>query len=99
MRTYKGHFPFTRSVLDGWDSTEKGVYYLGTVGGTGTLSVFYIGKGCSDGGMRRRLYDHLGRWRDVTHFGYEGGDIVSVIEQHELAEIGKYKPKYNTVGV
>lgn len=95
MKVYKGQFPFTRTVLESWDSNENGVYYIGALTAEGNLWPYYIGKGTGDGGMKARLLDHLGRWSDTTHFGYEGGSVVSEIEAHEIAEIKRYSPKYN----
>lgn len=99
LKSFKGPYSFDRSTLENWDSVEKGVYYIGTLNADRRLTIAYIGKGCGEGGMKERLLSHLGRWRDVTHFGYEGGDYNSEIEVHEAAEIERYQPRYNVQGV
>jgi len=76
------------------------VYYCGAKTADEKLSVYYIGKSVADGGMRGRLLQHLSerKWPDVTHFGYAQCDTTVETERCELAEIAKYKPKYNTQG-
>lgn len=97
---FKGPYLFDNDTISGWNSTAIGVYYCGTKNTDGKLTIYYIGKSVADGGMRGRLLQHLSerKWSDVTHFGYEQCDTVSETERHELAEIAKYKPKYNTQG-
>ena len=97
---FKGPYLFNVTTVTEWNSTAIGVYYCGAKIMDGKLSVYYIGKSVADEGMRGRLLQHLSdkKWPDVTHFGYEACDTVSETEKHELAEIAKYKPKYNTQG-
>lgn len=95
IHPFKGLYPFTRSVLENWSSSENGVYYIGVKGSNENLIPYYIGKGCGDGGMRSRLIEHLGRWKDVTYFGYHGGTLISEIETFEISEIKKFTPRYN----
>lgn len=99
IRDYKGPFPFNRATLEEWDSCEKGVYYIGVLNSASQLLVYYIGKGCGEGGMKERLLSHLGRWKDATHFGYHGCDHVPTIDTYEVSEITTYKPRYNVQGV
>ena len=95
LKPFKGPYEYSKTVLEDWNSDENGVYYIGVRTSEGKLAIYYIGKGCGDGGMKARLLAHLGRWSDTTHFGYEGGDYTTEIEAHEIAEIKKFKPKYN----
>ncbi len=97
---FKGIYRFDTATVSGWDSNAIGVYYCGTKTAEGNLSIYYIGKSVADGGIRGRLLQHLSerKWSDVTHFGYEQCDSVAETERHELAEIARYKPKYNRVG-
>lgn len=99
IKNYNGHYPFTKEVLDKWSSAEKGVYYLGTINPQGQLAVFYIGKGAGEYGIRGRLYDHLEKWRDITHFGYQGCDWDSEVDSYEMERIKFHRPKYNVVGL
>ena len=97
---FKGLYLFDNATISEWDSTAIGVYYCGAKGAEGKLNVYYIGKSVAGGGMRGRLLQHLSerKWPDATHFGYEQCDSVAETERHELAEIARYKPKYNTQG-
>ncbi len=100
VKQYQGHYSYDKKVIDDWNSSAIGVYYLGTLAPNGNLTVYYIGKGCGDGGIRSRLQDHLNEdyWPDVTHFGYCLCDFGSDADTHEMAEIRKFQPKYNKVG-
>lgn len=100
IHPFKGPYSFDSATISGWNSTVIGVYYCGAKTTEGKLSIYYIGKSVADDGMRGRLSQHLNdrEWSDVTHFGYEQCDTAVEAEQHELAEIAKYKPKYNTQG-
>ena len=93
--SFKGPFQYTRSILEGWNNNQIGVYYIGVESSSGSLRPYYIGKGTGQGGMRRRLMDHLGEWRDVTHFGYQVTDTIREAENHEVDKITQHKPKYN----
>ena len=97
---FRGHYSFNSSTLSRWNSSAIGVYYCGARTIDGKLSVYYIGKSVAEGGIRGRLLQHLNerKWPDVTHFGYVQCDTVAETERHELTEIAKYKPKYNTQG-
>ena len=97
---FKGPYSFDNATVSGWNSTEIGVYYCGAKTANGKLTPYYIGKSAAEGGIRGRLLQHLSerKWPDVTHFGYESCDTVRETESHELSEIAKYKPKYNTQG-
>ncbi|MBP6859111.1 MAG: hypothetical protein KBC69_00605 [Candidatus Magasanikbacteria bacterium] len=97
---FKGPYPFDSTTLTSWNSNVIGVYYCGVKTPEGKLTIYYIGKSVADGGVRGRLLQHLSerKWPDVTHFGYEQCDTVAETEKHELAEIPKYKPKYNIQG-
>lgn len=95
MRTFKGPYPYARQLLLDWNSSENGVYYIGVLDSQNALIPLYIGKGAGEGGMRNRLIAHLGRWSNVTHFGYEGGDTILEVGIHEIAEIKKYLPQHN----
>jgi hypothetical protein len=97
---FKGPYSFDNATVGDWNSTAIGVYYCGAKTADGKLSIYYVGKSVADGGIRGRLLQHLSekKWPDVTHFGYEQCDTTRETEQHELAEIAKYKPKYNTQG-
>lgn len=95
MKAYQGHYPFTKEVLSSWESNENGVYYIGVIDADGILVPHYVGKGAGAGGMRDRLIDHLGRWSDVTHFGYQSGTSVGEIDLHEIAQIKRFSPKEN----
>jgi hypothetical protein len=95
IHEFKGLFPFTRKTLDDWDSNIIGVYYLGEKNIEGKLTIYYIGKSTAEDGIRGRLYDHLSRWHDVTHFGYERCDSAVETDKHESSEIKAYNPKYN----
>ncbi|MCH8106546.1 MAG: hypothetical protein IIC58_13765 [Proteobacteria bacterium] len=98
--SFKGPFAFNEATVKGWKSTAIGVYYCGVKTTNGKLTIYYIGKGISEDGMRGRLLQHLSKdkWFDVTHFGYESCDTENEAEKHEAAEIAKHKPKYNTQG-
>ncbi|MCC6290861.1 hypothetical protein IT398_02250 [Candidatus Nomurabacteria bacterium] len=97
---FKYPYHYTAKVVEGWDSSAIGVYYCGMLTTDGKLTILYIGKGTSDGGIRVRLLDHLrdDYWPDATHFGYHRCDTVAEAERHEAEEIKKYQPKYNKVG-
>ena len=97
---FKGPYLFDNATISGWNSSAIGVYYCGAKTADGKLAVSYIGKSVADGGMRGRLLQHLSerKWPDVTHFGYKQCDTAVETEHHELAEIAKYKPKYNIQG-
>ena len=97
---FKHPYSYSKSIVEGWNSSAIGVYYCGYVGSDGKLYIFYIGKGTSDGGMRKRLLDHIREdyWPDVTHFGYHECDTIKEAEDHEAVEINLYKPKYNKIG-
>ena len=98
--SFKGPYLFNNATISEWDSTAIGVYYCGVRNSEGKLILYYIGKSVADSGIRGRLLQHLSenKWADVTHFGYEQCDTVAETEKHELEEIAKYKPKYNTQG-
>lgn len=97
---YKGHYTFSKEVVQNWDNNQGGVYYCGVINANGNLTPYYIGKAFGDGGIRGRLLQHLSenKWRDVTHFGY----CVCFSENESLMlekkEITKFNPKYNTQG-
>ena len=95
--SFKGPYAYTDTVLEPWNSDAIGVYYCGFMTSDGKLSILYIGKGTGDGGMRKRLLDHLREdyWPDTTHFGFHQCDTIAESESHEIAEIKIYKPKYN----
>lgn len=97
---FNGPYSFDTATVTNWNSSLIGVYYCGVKTVDGRLTVYYIGKSVADGGVRGRLLQHLNerKWPDVTHFGYVQCDSVTEAERHELAEIAKYRPKYNTVG-
>jgi len=103
MKPFKGPYTYSKKIVEEWDSSSIGVYYIGTKTPENQLRIFYIGKAVSEGGVRKRLLEHLSenKWNDATHFGYhffEANDIKE-IEEFEKTEITKYKPKYNTVGL
>lgn len=98
---FSGPYSYTKEILDNWESYDIGVYYCGYKTNEGTLIILYIGKATGEGGIKSRLLDHLreDRWPDVTHFGFHLCDYVRETEDHEAAEIKRFKPKYNQVGV
>lgn len=97
---YKGHYNYDKNVVQNWNNTQGGVYYCGVVASNGNLTVYYVGKAFSDGGIRGRLLQHLSenKWRDVTHFGYV--ECASENESFSLEknEIIRLNPKYNIQG-
>lgn len=101
VHPFQGPFSYTKNVIDNWNSSAIGVYYCGYKTADGKLIVLYIGKGCSNGGIKCRLQDHLrdDYWPEVTHFGYHLCDTSFEADKHEIAEIALYKPRYNTIGV
>ena len=101
--TFKGLYPYSKKIVEEWNSTAIGVYYIGIKTADNQLTVYYIGKAVGEGGIRARLLEHLAeaKWNDATHFGFhifEKNDI-SEIEEFEKEEINIYKPKYNIIGV
>lgn len=92
--------PYDYATVNNWNSTAKGVYYLGVKTSEGKLTIYYIGIAVGEDGIRGRLLQHLGenKWHDVTHFGYHTCDTEAEAEKLESDEIAKYKPKYNTQG-
>jgi len=100
VQKYKGHYEYSPRVVDGWDSNAIGVYYCGEINANGNLVPHYIGKGTGDGGIRRRLQDHLREdyWPNVTHFGFIVCDTIRESEIHEANEIAAHKPKHNEIG-
>lgn len=101
VKNYQGPYQYQKSIVDNWNSSAIGVYYCGEIASNGNLIVHYVGKGCGDGGIKCRLQDHLNEdsWPDVTHFGFCLCDYGSDADTHEMAEIRRLQPKYNTVGV
>ncbi len=99
IQDYKGHYDYDKSVIEQWNNSQGGVYYLGTKNAQGILVVFYIGKAFGDGGIRQRLLQHLNenKWGDVTHFGYCVCSSEQEALNHEAQEIKLYNPKYNTL--
>ncbi len=98
--SFKHPYSYTSKVVEGWESNAIGVYYCGYLTTDGKLTILYIGKGTGEGGMRKRLLDHLNEdyWPDATHFGFHQCDTAREAEDHEAAEIKLYKPKYNKLG-
>lgn len=91
---------FSKSVLDGWvGDSGIGVYYLGASAPTGGIYVYYIGSATGDKGLSGRLKDHLGKWRDITHFQFRRCSTIQEALDFEKVELAQYKPKYNTQGV
>lgn len=97
---YKGHYTYSKGVVEKWDSTVIGVYYCGYISENGGLKPLYIGKATGEGGIRSRLLQHLAEdeWVDVTHFGYCTCSTANETESFEAEEIEKFKPKYNKQG-
>ena len=95
---FKGPYSYTNKIVEGWNnSTAIGVYYIGVKTSGHKLSVYYIGRAIGEGGIRRRLLEHLSdnKWSDATHFGYQTSSTSSEAEEFESVEISKYNPKYN----
>ena len=100
VQKYNGHYEYSSKIVDGWDSSAIGVYYCGYVNSNSVLVTHYVGKGTGDGGVRKRLQDHLREdyWPDVTHFGFKLCDSAREAEVHEADEIVRLQPKYNKIG-
>jgi excinuclease UvrABC nuclease subunit len=100
VQGYKGHFVFSREVIQTWNNDQGGVYYCGILNSTGQLIPHYVGKAFGEGGIRGRLLQHLNenKWRDITHFGYCVCSSENETFDFETQEIRKHNPKYNTQG-
>lgn len=95
MYTYYGEYSFTKSVIENWNSTATGVYYLFE-----GSNIVYVGSAIGDGGLRGRLLQHINErnFPYVTQFGYKAINGKDLVLSHELSEIKKLQPKHNTVG-
>ena len=98
---FKSPFSYDSGTIKSWKSDAIGVYYCGVASSDGKLTIYYIGSGVSDDGIRGRLLQHVSesKWYDVTHFGYHVCDTTKEALDWEKQEIVRYKPKYNTMGV
>ncbi len=99
LQSYKGHYPYNKETVSGWDSNAIGVYYCGYPNGGG-LDVLYVGRATNYGGIRTRLLQHLAedQWRDVSHFGYCVCTTSEEAENFEASEIRRLQPRYNKQG-
>lgn len=98
---YEGEFLFNKATVEGWKSTAIGVYYIGSAGVHGGFNtIYYVGKGTGEGGIRGRLLQHLsdGGWPSGYVFGYKVCRTPAEAEAHEASEIRRLNPKYNKVG-
>lgn len=95
-KTFQGPFLYREDIISGWDSNIKGIYYCG-IKQNESIIPLYIGKATREGGIKDRLLDHLreDNWPDITHFAYYALDNEKEIDNFEVLEIEKYKPKYN----
>ena len=100
VHQYQGNYSYNQSTITGWNNSQIGVYYCGSILQDGSLSPLYIGKATGQDGIKGRLLQHLNQdnWPGVTHFGYCVCDTTKEAEDLESAEIAKYQPKYNTQG-
>ena len=100
IQPFKGPYYYDYDTVNNWDSSVIGVYYCGAKTLDGKLTIYYIGRGVGDDGIRGRLLQHLNetKWNDVTHSGYEVCDTEQVTINHETSEIEKHRPKYNKQG-
>jgi len=100
VHPYQGNYSYNQKVVGDWNNSQIGVYYCGYVLPNGNLSPLYIGQGAGVDGIKGRLLQHLSQdnWPDVTHFGYSVCDTAKEVEGLEMAEITRFKPKYNTQG-
>ena len=97
---YPGHFPYSHTIVSGWNSNAIGVYYCGYVSPKGLIP-HYIGRATGDDGIRGRLLDHLreDNWPEVTHFSYRQCSTEAEAIRFEAEEIARCQPKYNTQGL
>lgn len=99
MPEYNGHYGYDEANITNWNAEPIGVYYCGYVS-NGTLIVHYVGRAIGEGGIRRRLLEHLrdDHWPDVSAFGYAicANDQEAI--DFEVAEITRLQPKYNIQG-
>ena len=97
------NFPYfyNNNVVENWESSVIGVYYLGVLTTDNKLLIYYIGRAVGDDGIRGRLLQHLSenKWNDVMHFGYHICDTPKEAMDFETKEISKYSPKYNKQGI
>ena len=100
IRVYQGPYLFDKGVLTKWPNQSIGVYYCGYLRPDGSFITLYVGKACSEGGIRGRLLQHVTelKWPDVTHFGYKICDFEGETCAHETTEIVRLQPKYNKIG-
>ncbi|MCK5022110.1 MAG: hypothetical protein KAR54_02590 [Candidatus Pacebacteria bacterium] len=98
---FKGPYSYTKKIVEDWNSTVIGVYYLGIKTLENKLTVYYIGRAVGEGGIRGRLLQHLNEneWSDITHFGYQTCDTEEEAIEFESEEIDKYKPNHNQIGI